>query len=264
MKRAGYGFSLMELLIVIAIIGVLAALLMPTLRRALETARVAGCLNNQRQNYLVFSYYRDDFSGYYPGFGGGSSKHAGQRGLKSLMQYYQKTFGAGNGSSLSRKEPTWLCPSCVLDHPKTTTAADLRQVCYGISQYHYGRFFDGSRNRPITDGDSVPATDAYCDGVEPFRPERMSVRRGNSVQFPEAKAQLISSPALLVLLGNTSAHFDGFKAQSTTSFALHSSGTNFANYDLPMEHGTGSNFLYLDGHGSTYYNYLLDRPLIFK
>ncbi len=58
-------FTLIEMLVVIAIIGILAALLMPSLRSALDTARGAQCVNNFRQNYLCITSYASDNSGFF-------------------------------------------------------------------------------------------------------------------------------------------------------------------------------------------------------
>ena len=56
-------FSLLELLIVITIILILAALLLPMLSRAKERARTVQCLNNLKQNNLAFTIHHDDNDG---------------------------------------------------------------------------------------------------------------------------------------------------------------------------------------------------------
>jgi len=57
------GFTLLELLVVIAIIAILAALLLPVLSRAKGRARRIQCLNNLRQLSLGCKMYADDNSG---------------------------------------------------------------------------------------------------------------------------------------------------------------------------------------------------------
>lgn len=59
------GFTLVELLVVIAIIAVLAGLLLPTLSRGKESARVIVCKSNLRQLGVALSLYASD-GGYYP------------------------------------------------------------------------------------------------------------------------------------------------------------------------------------------------------
>jgi prepilin-type N-terminal cleavage/methylation domain-containing protein/prepilin-type processing-associated H-X9-DG protein len=59
-QRAHEAFTLIELLAVIAIIGILAALLLPALSRAKESGRSAACLNNLHQTGLALQIYFQD------------------------------------------------------------------------------------------------------------------------------------------------------------------------------------------------------------
>jgi prepilin-type N-terminal cleavage/methylation domain-containing protein/prepilin-type processing-associated H-X9-DG protein len=65
-KRAGSGFTLVELLVVIGIIAVLIAMLLPALGQAREHARQTKCLNNLRQLSLAFIMFADEHHGHLP------------------------------------------------------------------------------------------------------------------------------------------------------------------------------------------------------
>jgi len=61
------GFTLIEMLVVIATVGLLMALLLPVLAAAREKARRTSCINNLHELGKAFAMYTDDYTGYFPG-----------------------------------------------------------------------------------------------------------------------------------------------------------------------------------------------------
>ena len=59
-------FTLVEMLVVVAIVSLLAALLFPVFGRAREKARQASCTSNLKQIGLALKQYAQDYDGSYP------------------------------------------------------------------------------------------------------------------------------------------------------------------------------------------------------
>jgi len=111
-------FSLVELLVVVAIIAVLASLLLPALSRAQDKARSAQCVNNLRQWGLAFRQYTDDNTDFLPRRGQGVQPLAQidrpEDWFNALPPYFQlqpyQQFFAANQKLKPRSNSVFICP----------------------------------------------------------------------------------------------------------------------------------------------------------
>ena len=95
-------FTLIELLAVVAIIGILAALLMPALQKARNSAKSIKCVSNLRQYGTMFGMYENDNKGYLP-----LSLHYGRGG--ALVPLFWGAFNAYNPKE-GYNPPYLYCP----------------------------------------------------------------------------------------------------------------------------------------------------------
>jgi len=102
-QHPGSGFTLVELLVVVAIIAVLAALLLPALSRAKAAAQATRCRSNLRQQGLALTFYVSDhrvyppLNGHDPALGGDITKWHDflEAALASVTPQKQATAGFG-------------------------------------------------------------------------------------------------------------------------------------------------------------------------
>ena len=130
-KRSGQGFTLVELLVVIAVISTLLTLLLPAVQNVREAARRMQCKNNLKQIGLAIHNYADLHDTLPPGWigvdgDGAANAQAGQSGVgwaAMILPFMEQSNAwsqfdsnrsithADNLGFLQLQMPSYMCPS---------------------------------------------------------------------------------------------------------------------------------------------------------
>ena len=145
LPRKKHQFTLIELLIVIAIIAILAAMMLPALNKARESARTSNCINNLRQLGQAELLYVDAYDGL---------PTAVQDMARTSLTWHQMLLVSG---LLPNKSELFACPSAP---EKTLTPATLEMngvtyvyyTCYGINADLVGDISKTTRARNFYSG----------------------------------------------------------------------------------------------------------------
>lgn len=263
------GFSLVEMLVVLGIIALLAAMLLPGLIGARKAAQVTACLNNLRQLGLAVSQYLNENRMYMPDGQASncwddpaSPRGAAERGGTSRL----RTVGELLDTYLKRDLRLWNCPGArqakgepegLMREPWVVRkglrpAADVIPAGYrpedGLwesgGQWRPGYMYMSSRgwtwyrvNQPLV--------------WRHFWMEDWMVRNVAGLKLGQAKTVAVQSSSAIVVFLDYSDRFHGKSPDDVYSVPQIVTEFNNADPAVINRQSFRSNFVYLDGHCET-------------
>ena len=144
-------FTLVELLVVITIIAVLAALLLPALRTARDRAKTSACANNCRQIGAALNAFLGDHDQWLP-YSNPAGYPYGGNAIPGHQWHWQLGPYVGGLNSLSGAQ-LFYCPANPWKLPMTLTLAGGSPTLYGLNDVILpGNWYDQSGVDPTTGG----------------------------------------------------------------------------------------------------------------
>jgi prepilin-type N-terminal cleavage/methylation domain-containing protein/prepilin-type processing-associated H-X9-DG protein len=139
MDRHRHGFTLIELLVVIAIIALLLAILLPSLQKAREIARIAVCATQEKNLHSAFMMYTEAFDQFAPAMTCGGSgwwasdnvlKPPGGKWATGITQI--QAWSKGDATRYPEPKAQWtLCPTDN-DPEHALDKGDATDISYSI------------------------------------------------------------------------------------------------------------------------------------
>ncbi len=146
-RPASRAFSLVELLVVIAVVAVLMGMLLPSLARARETSRQIACASNVKSWALVLTSYAADNKGKYPFRNSAILQVPGSNWEKQTNPYIDNGYPV-----TSKPHRMYFCPEGIIPAATQEQWSNIsgRAMEYGILAGMVGQLGSSSPRSPIS------------------------------------------------------------------------------------------------------------------
>ncbi len=240
------GFTLIELMVVVAIIALLMGILLPSLGLARESARAAKCGSNLRQLGIALAVYQKDNHAVYPPFRPDSNADGSSpltdvgNGLKArprwaaiLAANSDHPFDEPSINAADRQD----YDSKLLHCPSVPEWTDERNAAYGMNYQFLGNSRRASGGRFVR----YPVGEVINPGRTVFAADCM----GTAAAFPQSdRTPYDPKGTTLTAMGNHAYSLDPPRLP-TGAYQSASGGKRSA---PDPRHGGQANFLFCDGH----------------
>ena len=238
-------FTITELLFVIAIIAILASMLLPVLRKALEKQHGIVCLGNMRSLGIAFQHYANDFHEFLPAANGLDGYSGSVYWPISIRDYLgiKGTSGQTSNKNIRIKLQTevfplrdlpkgpFLCPSTEIDSV-TTQGMRLSYVVTNNTHMNSDTVKEMTKNHAFSFASTVPNSTKKMPQNTILLTERcFDNSNDNFTGMPLTGANFPAQSPLFI-----SAWYSGSLVKGVS-----------APYGCSRRHNLGSNFLMLSG-----------------
>ena len=237
--RRRRAFTLIEMLVVIAIIGILASFLLPALFGAKERGYVIYCQNNLKNLAMAQRKYCMLYDGYFPDIFEGP--YYGTR--EYPMEYMARMMGLIREpiSSGTQAPKVILCPSC------KATPNDGED--YLLRSYAWNAHLDSKVHTVYwQDYYTRVAKDSFRTGVRAW--PHLDPARPHSwwATFQPCRIEWVSHPSrVAAFMDSNDADYNHAPAQKTY-YDWHFNATTSYYRMVPNRHRGGGNIVFIDGH----------------